>query len=107
MQIATGLILHLHILANLNSTTPVTSYRRESGISMDIYMVLKAFNLSLDELNMIIEGYEDTAQLIPINAYHRLIFCGRILIGVVIDSNEYSHIPFRNRTCACKISSNG
>ena len=74
MQVATSLILHLHILASLNSTTPVTSYRRESGISMDIYMILKAFNLSLDELNMTIEGYEDTAQLIPINAYHRLIF---------------------------------
>ena len=53
-------------------------------------MVPKAFNLSLDELNMTIVGYEDTTQLIPINAYHRLIFCGRILIGVVIDSNEYS-----------------
>ena len=102
MQITTGLILHLQILASPNSTTPVTSYQRESGISMDIYMILKAFNLSLDELNMTIVGYEDTAQLIPINAYHRLIFCGRILIGV-IDSNEYSHIPFRNRTCACKI----
>ena len=74
MQVATSLILHLQILASPNSTTPVTSYRRESEISMDIYMVLKAFNLSLDELNMTIEGYEDTAQLIPINAYHRLIF---------------------------------
>jgi len=80
------------------------SYRRESGISIDIYMVQKAFNLSLDELNMTIVGYEDTAQLIPINAYHRLIFCGRILIGVVIDSNEYSHISFRNLTCTCRIS---
>ena len=65
MQIATGLILHLHILASLNSTTPVTSYRRELGISMDIYMVPKTFNLSLDELNMTIEGYEDIAQLNP------------------------------------------
>ena len=65
MQIATGLILHLHILASLNSTTLVTSYRRESGISMDIYMVPKTFNLSLDELNMTIEGYEDIAQLNP------------------------------------------
>jgi len=74
MQVATSLILHLQILASPNRTTPVTSYRQESGISMDIYMVLKTFNLSLDELNMIIEGYEDTAQLIPINAYHRLIF---------------------------------
>ena len=70
-------------------------------------MVPKAFNLSLDELNMTIVGYEDIAQLIPVNAYHGLIFCGRILIGVVIDPNEYSYVPFRNRTCACKISSSG
>ena len=74
MQVATGLILHLQILASPNSTTPVTSYRRESGISMDIYMVLKTFNLSLDELNMTIVVYEDTAQLISIIAYHGLIF---------------------------------
>ena len=83
MQVATSLILHLQILASPNSTTPVSSYRRETHISIDIYMVLKTFDLLLDELNMTIVGYEDTAQLIPINAYHRLIFCGRILIGVI------------------------
>jgi hypothetical protein len=42
-------------------------------ISIDIYMVLKALDLSLDRLNMTIEGYGDIAQLIPVNAYHRLI----------------------------------
>ena len=41
---------------------------------MDIYMVLKTFDLLLDELNMTIVGYEDTAQLIPVNAYHKLVF---------------------------------
>ena len=33
----------------------------------------KDFDLSLDELNITIVGYEDTAQLIPINAYYRLL----------------------------------
>ena len=74
MQVATGPILHLQILASPNSTTPVSSYRRATQISIDIYMVLKTFDLLLDELNMTIVGYEDNAQLIPINAYHKLVF---------------------------------
>ena len=35
----------------------------------------------LDELRMAIVGYDDTAQLFPINVYHILI----LLIRVVID----------------------
>ena len=54
----------------------------------------------LDELRMAIVGYDDTAQLFPINVYHILI----VLIRVVIYSNGYSCISFRNLTCACKIS---
>ena len=57
-------------------------------------MVLKVFDLSLDELNVTIVGYEVTAQLVLINAHHMLVFCARILVGDVIDSNKYSHISF-------------
>jgi hypothetical protein len=74
------------------------------GISIDIYMVLKAFDLSLCELSITIEGYEDTAQLIPLMLITCWYLYSRILIGVVIDSNDYFHASLRNLTCACKTS---